>query len=197
MGKPDIGKLKRDIVFDVPLRGEAFTFHSTWGLFSPRKIDDGSYMLIEKIEVGAGDMTLDLGCGYGALGLAIAKLSPQGAVHLVDKDFIAIEYARKNAAINGLTNCEAYLSNAFSQVPDIRFDNIVSNLPANVGKELLWIILHDAKSHLKTGGQLVVVTVAGLRRFIRRNFEEVFGNYKKLKQGKTYCVGRAIKEASQ
>ncbi len=84
------------------------------------------------------------------------------------------------------------LSNAFSAVPDIKFDNIVSNLPANVGKEMLWIILHDAKAHLKDEGKLYIVTIAGLRRFIRRNFEEVFGNYQKIKQGKTYTVGLGV-----
>ena len=87
-----------------------------------------------------------------------------------------------------------YPSNAFSDVPNVRFDNVVSNLPAKVGKELLTIILHDAKARLKNGGRLYVVTVSGLRKFIRRNFEQVFGNYKKLKQGKHCTVAMAVKE---
>ena len=76
----------------------------------------------------------------------------------------------------------------------MQFDQIVANLPANVGKEMLSIILHDARAHLKKGGRLTVVTIAGLRKFIRRNFEEVFGNYSKIKQGKTYTVATAIRE---
>ncbi|MDY7011768.1 MAG: methyltransferase [Planctomycetota bacterium] len=190
----DIDRFKQDIVFDVRLGGHDFTFYSTWGLFSPRRIDDGTYMLAQKVDPGPEDVTLDLGCGYGAIGLAIAKCCPGGTVHMADKDFVAVEYAKKNAIINGLDNCRAYLSNAFSEVPDIHFDNIVSNLPANVGRELLSIILQDAKAHLKEGGSLYIVTVAGLRKFIRRNLQEVFGNYKKLKQGKTYTVALAIKE---
>lgn len=189
-----IERFKRDIVFGVTLRGRAFTFHSTWGLFSPRRIDDGTYKLIETAVVSPGDVTLDLGCGYGAMGLAIAAASPEGKVHLVDKDFVAVEYARKNAKANRLDNCEAYLSNAFREVPNVQFDQIVANLPANVGKEMLSIILHDARAHLKKGGRLTVVTIAGLRKFIRRNFEEVFGNYSKIKQGKTYTVATAIRE---
>ena len=151
-------------------------------------------VLLRHLDVAEDDVTLDLGCGYGPIGLTIAKCTPGGTVHLVDKDFVAIEYTEKNIAANGLTNCRAYLSNAFGGVPDIRFDTIVANLPAKVGKELLWLILHDAFAHLNAGGQLVVVTITGLRQFIKRNLNDVFGNYDKLKQGKHYTVGRAVKE---
>ena len=100
-------ELKQDIVFDVTLRGRGLTFHSTWGLFSPRGIDNGSYLLIEHIDVRDGQWTLDLGCGYGAIGLAIAKACPGGTVHLVDTDFVAVDFARKNAELNALANCTA------------------------------------------------------------------------------------------
>jgi 16S rRNA (guanine1207-N2)-methyltransferase len=187
--------LKQDIVFPANLRGHNLDFHSTWGLFSPTEIDEGSRMLIEEIDVKPADDTLEIGCGYGPIGLTIAKLSPQGRVHLLDKDFVAIDYTRKNAEINGIKNCDIYLSNAFSAVPeDQKFDNIVSNLPAKVGKELLYIILTDAKSHLKPGGKIVVVVISGLKEYIKRNFQEVFGNYEKLKQGKTYLVAQATKQ---
>ncbi len=93
-----------------------------------------------------------------------------------------------------MTNCEALLSNAFSHIPDdLKFDVIASNLPAHVGKELLYLILSDARKHLKIDGRLYVVTIAGIRAFIKRNFVEVFGNYKKVKQGKNYTVALAVK----
>jgi len=186
-------ELKQDIVFRARLRGQEFEFHSTWGLFSPRRIDDGSRMLVEKIELSPDHTTLDLGCGYGALGVPIARSCPAGEIHMVDKDFVAVEYAAKNAAANGLTNCRVHLSNALSHVPDVRFDNVVSNLPANVGREMLYIILSGAAGRLRPGGRMYVVTVAGLRRFIQRNFIDVFGNYKKIKQGKTYTVAMAVR----
>ena len=187
-------ELKQDILFEVTLRGQNMSFRSTWGLFSPRRIDNGSYLLIEHIKLGDGQRTLDLGCGYGAIGLAIAKACPNGVVHLVDRDFVAVDFARTNAKLNALGNCEIYLSNAFSAVGDIKFDNIVANLPAKVGKELLYIILSDARDHLKPGGQLVVVMISGLKAFIKRNFKDVFGNYKKLKQGREHTVARAVKQ---
>jgi 16S rRNA G1207 methylase RsmC len=188
-------RLKREIVFDVVLRGHRLVFHSTWGLFSPRRIDEGSHLLLRHAEVGPDHVTLDLGCGYGALGIALAKLSPGGRVHMVDKDYVAVECARRNIEANGLTNCRAYLSNAFSEVPEVAFDNVVSNLPADVGGEMLEIILRDAEVHLAPGGRLYVVTVNGLRKFIRRNFEAVFGNYRKLKQGRHHTVALGVKRA--
>ena len=174
-----------------------FVFHSTWGLFSPRDVDAGSRLLIRYMQVNEDDVCLDLGCGYGPIGLTMAKLAPQGKVYMVDRDFVAIEYAKKNAELNGVTNCEALLSNAFSHIPDdLKFDVIASNLPAHVGKELLYLILSDAKKHLKKDGRLYVVTIAGIRAFIKRNFVEVFGNYKKIKQGKNYTVALAVKGGS-
>ena len=171
-----------------------FVFHSTWGLFSPREIDAGSRLLIRYMQVNETDICLDLGCGYGPIGLTMARLAPQGKVYMVDRDFVAVEYARKNAELNGVTNCEALLSNAFSHIPDdLQFDVIASNLPAHVGKELLYLILSDAKRHLKKDGRLYVVTIAGIRAFIKRNFVEVFGNYKKVKQGQNYTVALAVK----
>jgi 16S rRNA G1207 methylase RsmC len=191
----DVAKLKEDIVFRANLRGRELVFRGTWGLFSPRRVDDGSRMLLDHVEVSPADVSIDLGCGYGPIGLAVAAECPRGEVHMVDKDYVALDFARRNAAANGLTNCRVYASNAFSEVDaSLRFDNVLANLPAKVGAELLTIILHDARDRLTAGGQICVVTVTGLRKFIRRNFEEVFGNYDKLHQGPHYTVARAVKE---
>ncbi len=100
MKESDIIKLKDDIIFCDILRGFEFVFHSTWGLFSPREIDAGSKLLIDYMDVNKSDICLDLGCGYGAIGLCMAKLAERGKVYMVDKDFVAVEYAKKNAVIN-------------------------------------------------------------------------------------------------
>lgn len=192
----DLEAIRRDIVFGASIRGGELTFHSTWGLFSPTEIDEGSKLLLDHIEVKPDSVSLDIGCGYGALGIPLARLSPQGMVHMVDKDFVAVEYAKKNAALNRVQNAETYLSNGFSNVPgNIKFDLIISNLPAKVGREFFWLLLHDAKAHLKPGGEMWVVTISGLREFIKRNFNEVFGSYDKVKQGRSYTVAKAIKTA--
>lgn len=194
MNISDINNLKRDIRIDTQLRGFPMTFYSTWGLFSPKSIDEGTALLINSIEVNASDMILDIGCGYGPIGLTLAKFAPQGSVHLIDKDFIAVEYAKKNAHINHINNTEIYLSNGFSAVPNVQFDCIVSNLPAKVGKELIQILIFEAKEHLKPNGKLYVVTISGLREFIKRTFKECFGSYEKSAQNGTYTVSLAYKQ---
>ena len=147
------------------------------------------------LEINPDEIALDIGCGYGPSGLAIAANAPQGSVHMVDKDFVAVDFANKNAKLNGLKNAKAYLSNGLSAVPkDIQFTTVVSNIPAKVGKEMLSILLHDTHQQLVPGGQFVVVTINGLRQYMKRNFMEVFGNYEKVKQGKDYTISRCIKQ---
>lgn len=186
--------MDKEIIFQTQLCGNQLKFHSTWGIFSPKEIDEGTRMLLEQIEVKPDDNILDLGCGYGPIGVALGKIATHGETHMVDKDFIAIEYAKKNATANGLKNCHVYLSNGLSHVPEnVQFDLIVSNLPAKTGKELYEIMLDDCLRHLKPDGKLYVVTIAGLREYIKRTFKEKFGNYKKLKETKGYTCALATK----
>jgi 16S rRNA (guanine1207-N2)-methyltransferase len=190
-----IPELKSDIVLRANLRDQDMLFHSTWGLFSPKTIDEGTLLLLRYIETSPNSTILDLGCGYGPLGLTLAKLAPQGEVHLIDKDFVAVEFTKKNAALNHLSNTNVYLSNGFAQVSaDATFDIIVSNVPAKIGTELLMIFLHDAYSHLRSGGVLYIVTISGLREYMKRHINEVFGNYDKLKTSKTYTAAAARKD---
>ena len=186
-------RFKEDIFFEEHIRGWRVVFRSTWGLFNPRAVDEGSRLLISQLDVAVDDNSIDIGCGYGAIGLALACMSPQGEVHMVDKDFVAIEYSKKNIQANELINCHAYLSNGFSKVPQISFDNVVSNLPAKAGNEMLSIIISDACRYLRSGGTLWGVTHSGFKAYIKRVFLEIFGNYKKMKQGRTHTVARAIK----
>jgi 16S rRNA G1207 methylase RsmC len=188
-------KRKSDIEFTANLRGFDFTFNSTWGLFSPKTIDEGTRLLLNHIDVLPDDDCLDLGCGYGAIGLTLARLAPGGETNLVDKDFVAVEYTDKNVAANNITNASVYLSNGFSRVPpDKRFDLIASNLPAKAGNEMWNIMFADAHDYLKPGGRIYLVAISALRQFIKRSFIDIFGNYEKVKQGSKYTVSLGIRE---
>lgn len=190
----EVKKLREDIVFSETLKDIPFVFHSTWGIFSPRAIDEGTLLLLKYLDIKENDDCLDLGCGYGPLGLTMAKLAPNGTTTLVDKDFKAVEYSNINAELNQIKNAEALLSNGFDQISKRKFNLVVSNIPAKVGNEMLSLFLHDAYKQMKHGGKIYVVTITGLRKYIKRNFEDVFGNYKKLKQGPNYTVAMATKE---
>ncbi len=192
--RQQLEKLRQDIVFNASLGGEDFLLHSTWGIFSPREIDEGTRLLIDYLQIDTDDDCLDLGCGYGPIGLFMAKRAPQGQTLMVDKDFMAVDYSNANAQRNKLGNARAMLSNGFDHVdPQLRFDVIASNIPAKVGKEMLSLMLHDAKDRLNNDGRLYVVTINGLRQYMKRNLNEVFGNYEKLKQGRAYTVAFAQK----
>lgn len=187
-------QLKEDRIFTARIRNADFTFHTLWGMFSPKGIDEGTYLLHHSMHVEPTDTILDLGCGYGALGIPLAKDVTEGSVDMVDANFKAVELANKNISVAGITNAKAFLSYGFSEIPeDKKYSVIVSNLPANVGREMLFIMLSDAREHLVEGGTIYVVTIAGLRQFIKSNFEKVFGNYEKVSQERGYTVAKAVK----
>ncbi|MGB1255790.1 MAG: class I SAM-dependent methyltransferase [Thiolinea sp.] len=184
--------IRQDLRFNAELCGHNLTFTSTWGIFSPRNIDEGTELLLKYIHIDKDDDCFDLGCGYGPIGLTMAKLAPNGKTIMADKDFMAVEYSNQNASINKLPNAHAILSNAFQHLDKAqRFNVIASNVPAKVGKEMMTIMLNDAKHHLKPGGRLYLVTINGLRDYMKRNLKDVFGNYKKIKQGKNYTISYA------
>ncbi|WP_293647090.1 class I SAM-dependent methyltransferase [Thiolapillus sp.] len=190
----NLNELRKDLVIHDELLGHPMTFHTTWGLFSPKAIDAGTHLLLKHLEVKPDERAIDLGCGYGPLGLPIARSAPQGHCTLVDKDFVAVDYAQKNAALNGIDNVEVLLSNGLDQVPgDRTFTLAVTNLPAKTGKEHYYLFFNDIKDRLEPGGRFYVVVITGLRQFIARSFKEVFGNHRKIKQGKSYTVAMAEK----
>ncbi len=202
MSKPskaplDLQRLRQDIVFSDTLLEHRLVFHTTWGLFSPKGIDEGSRLLLKYLEVREDERAIDLGCGYGPLGLSIAKSAPGGHCLMVDKDFVAIEYANANAKRNNIENAQAMLSDGLKHIPrKQRFTLAVTNLPAKTSKEHYYLFFHDILNQLEPGGRIYVVVINGLRQFIARAFQEVFGNHKKIKQGKTYTVAMAEKQSS-
>jgi len=194
LDQKQLNQYRQDIKFQATLAEQTLSYSSTWGIFSPREIDAGTQLLMKYIEIAPEDDCFDLGCGYGAIGLTMAKLAPKGKTILVDKDFMAVEYSNKNARNNNIDNAKAILSNGFQHVDaNEKFNVIASNVPAKVGKEMMSLMLHDAYKHLKEDGTLYLVTVNGLRQYMKRNIKEIFGNYKKIKQGKSYTIHLSVR----
>lgn len=187
----DLNRLRQDIVFRDTLLGHDLEFHTTWGLFSPKAIDEGTRLLLNHLEVRSDDRAIDLGCGYGPLGLAIARTASEGSCLMVDKDFVAVDYANANARRNGISNARAMLSDGLNQVPDQTFTLAVTNLPAKTSKEHYYLFFNDIRDSLVPDGRFYVVVISGLRQFVARAFEEVFGNHTKVKQGRQYTVAMA------
>ena len=189
-----IAALRRDQVIECRLLERPLVFHSTWGLFSPREIDAGTRLMLEHSPVPpAGSTIVDLGCGYGPIGIAMASACRDSRTLLLDKDFVAVDYAQGNIGRNRVENAEARLSNGLSAVEGMRFDRLYSNVPAKVGKEMWQLMLYDTWRGLTPGGEVWFVSINGLRQYFKRTMTEQFGNYDKVKQGKTYTVHRAVK----
>jgi len=183
-----------ELRFDATLRGRTFDVTTTWGLFHPRGVDAGTALLLDRLEVAADATCLDLGCGWGPIGLTLAHLAPAGRVHLVDKDFVAVDYARANLERNAIANAEVLLSNGLDQIPpDRRFDVVATNLPAKIGNELTTLFIADSWARLRPGGRLYLVTLSGMRKFVQRVIQEQCGTYEKVKQGRIHTVHRAVR----
>ena len=108
--RKDIAKLKKDIVLDVELFDSNLKLHTRWGTFSPRALDDGTKLLMKHFSADIDDVCLDLGCGYGPIGLALAKHCTRGEVHMVDKDFVAVDLANYNAKLNNIAVSYTHLT---------------------------------------------------------------------------------------
>ena len=186
--------LREGLALEVELRGQRLSLRTTWGLFSPRAVDAGTQLLLRYLEVAEDDDCCDLGCGYGPIGLVMARLASRGVTTMIDKDFVAVEYARRNAALNGIDNVEVVLSDGLNGVASRRFDVIATNLPAKSGKELYRIMFHDAARALAPGGRFYVVSLSSLRHFVKRELEAAFGSYRKLKTSGQYTLAVASKE---
>ncbi|RJP47489.1 MAG: class I SAM-dependent methyltransferase [Armatimonadetes bacterium] len=177
------------------LRDKQFRFETKSGLFSKDTIDIGSRLLIDKMNISITDVVLDLGCGYGAIGLVAAYLASQGRVWMVDTDIRAIKYSKINAKLNGIPNVEVVDSDGFENVPsDMIFNVILSNPPSHQPKETVIEFIEQAKMRLKDKGKIYFVTENRIRPMIKREFERVFENYELLATSKQYAISLAVKQ---
>jgi 16S rRNA (guanine1207-N2)-methyltransferase len=137
---------------------------------------------------------LDLGTGYGVIGLVAAKLAPRGSATLVDSDIRATRLAQRNIELNGVTNAEVILGDGVHDLPSkARFDVVVSNPPTHSGREVLDDFVAGAYHVLKPRGQLYLVVNRLLS--LRREVDRVFGSSEVLARSKGFVVIRATKQA--
>jgi 16S rRNA (guanine1207-N2)-methyltransferase len=174
------------------LRGFDLRFETQPGVFSHDDIDEGTRLLIEAMRVAPHARVLDLGCGYGAIGIVAAKLASHGQVTLIDSDIRATRLADRNLTLNGVENADVVLGDAFRDLPaKTRYDVIVSNPPTHSGREVLDEMVAGAYKALKPRGQLYLVINRLLS--LRREVEQIFGNSEVVGREKGFVVIRAVK----
>ncbi len=180
----------------MDVRGVRLRLRTDAGVFSRGSLDRGSELLLEALELGACELILDLGCGYGILGLAVAKLCPDGHVILTDINERAAGLARANVKANALTNAEVRVGDLYGPVRDLAFNHIVCNPPIRAGRAVVDRIVSEAPVHLFDGGSLWLVarTRQGADA-LRKRMENVFGNAAIVRRGSGYKVLRSVQGA--
>ena len=138
-------------------RGEMLTFVVDRSVFAAHGLDPGSALLIASTTVRSTDRVLDVGCGWGALGIAAAKAASGGSVVLTDVNRRAVALARENVRANEVKNAEVRAGPLYRPVEGERFDLIVSNPPYHAGRALVLSLLEGGLAHLTPGGRLVIV----------------------------------------
>jgi len=163
-------------------------FRTSQELFSSHDIDTGTRFLLRTMaEAGCGNFQriLDVGCGYGPLGLSLKSLYPDSAMHLIDRDALAVEYSRQNAAINGLKGVEIYGSLGYDDVPRTDFDLIVSNIPGKAGDSVIAYLLRESRYYLAPGGMVAIVVVSPLEETVAKVLADTPGAAVILKRNRS------------
>ena len=182
----DIHELK------VQLLGQKMTFLTDAGVFSKKMIDYGSQALLKCLDFHKQESVLDVGCGYGTLGLTLVKAKEVKAT-LVDINQRALDLARQNAERNQVL-ATIFQSNLYQNVEG-RFHHIISNPPIRAGKQVVHEVITGSYTHLLDGGDLtIVIQKKQGAPSAKAKMEEVFGNCEILKKDKGYYILRSRKE---
>lgn len=177
---------------DINVAGMEFSLFSAAGVFSKDELDVGSRLLIEVADVKDGSSVLDLGCGYGVVGISIAKLHKDIALTMADVNERAVELAKMNARERGIkTICVK--SNIYDGLIGKKFDCILLNPPQTAGKEICIAMIEQAKDHLNIGGSLQIVARKNKGgSTLAKVMEDAFGNVSVLGRKSGFFVWKSV-----
>lgn len=182
------------VYWDFQLKGHSFRFKTDRGVFSKKEVDFGSRLLIEAFQLSKVGPVLDVGCGYGPIGISLAKSFPETIVHMVDVNERALGLAKENAALNKVENVKIYESDRLVQVEENKFQAILTNPPIRAGKKVVHDIFEQSAEHLAPAGELWVVIQKkqGAPSAIER-LETLFEQVDVVEKKKGYFIIRAKK----
>ncbi len=188
-----------ELTWNFSLRDKKFHFTADTGVFSKNTVDFGSRLLIETFEEpeGVTGDFLDMGCGYGPIGLSLAASFRERTVEMVDVNQRALDLAKRNAKANQISNVRIYVSSIYKNIPkEKKFAAIVINPPIRAGKETVHQMLSEGYEFLTEQGTLtVVVQKKQGAPSAEKKMESVFGNVEVLARDKGYWIIQSIKES--
>ncbi len=178
-------------------RGLSLRFQTDAGVFSRGALDAGTRVLLEALPEALSGKILDLGCGWGAIGISLARTMAGCRVILADVNRRALKLARKNAAANGVP-VECVESDGFAALSGRTFDAVITNPPIRAGKPVIYRMFAEAADHLRPGGALyLVIRKQQGAESCLRYLETLYAEVEKLDRSGGYWVLRAAKPLAQ
>ncbi len=175
--------------------GQDYTFDVGNTLFSSFDVDEGTDVFLRFLQPETPNLILDLGCGYGPIGIILARRFPEARVIMADKDLLAVRYARRNIELNQVGNAEVVGSVGMQALPDVPYDLIVSNIPAKIGDTAIESeFLLEPYHRLAPGGSYWFVVVSGLNHLIPRLGQRHQLRMKEVKKRAGHSVYHVRKE---
>lgn len=160
------------------LCGRSFEFLTSASVFSKRRVDLGTRVLIESMVLPKVGSVLDIGCGYGAVGIVAAALNPKLSVVMTDVNMRAVRLARKNVELNKVLNAEVRYGYLYEPVEGLMFDCVLSNPPVSAGMETVKAMVKEAVKVMaeKATFQMVIRSKIGAK-VLPAVFDETFWNF--------------------
>jgi 16S rRNA (guanine1207-N2)-methyltransferase len=182
----------RPVECEYVYRGERLRFVTDAGVFSKGEVDNGTRLLLEALPEQMSGEILDLGCGWGVIGISIAKKWPECRVTMADVNLRALELSRENAKKNRVET-ECIESDGMAALASRTFDAVVTNPPIRAGKQVIYQMFADAAKSLKPGGALYLVIrkQQGAESCIKY-LKTIYGEVEKLDRSGGFWVIKGI-----
>ena len=181
----------RPVECEYVYRGERLRFVTDAGVFSKGEVDTGTQLLLEALPEEMSGEILDLGCGWGVIGISIAKTWPECRVTMADVNLRALELSRENAKKNH-TEVECVESDGMAALTGRTFDAVVTNPPIRAGKQVIYQMFADAAKSLKPGGALyLVIRKQQGAESCMKYLKTIYGEVEKLDKSGGFWVLRA------
>ena len=169
-----------------------YRFQTAAGVFSRGAVDRGTRLLLEAVDPAGAERILDLGCGYGVVGIVMAARAPEAHVTLVDINPRAVALAADNVRLNAVPNAVVRSGDGCTPGAGELFDLILLNPPIRAGRAVVERLLRDAHACLRRGGRMYLVarTSQGART-LARLMGTVFGQVTEVERGGGFRVYEA------
>ncbi|MCK9526529.1 MAG: class I SAM-dependent methyltransferase [Limnochordia bacterium] len=181
-------------MLQITIKDNNLVFKTDPKLFSPLGLDEGTAAMLSLVEFAEGQRVLDLGCGYGIVGIVAAQTVGEQNVVMVDRDPLAVQLARENSVLNKVAKVSVYESDGFTNIPEVGFDLILSNPPYHADFSVPKAFIEKGFNRLVTGGRMYMVTKR--HKWYKNKLIAIFGGVQITEVG-GYYVFMAEKRSTQ